>query len=270
MTDPRDLRRAELIAAAIAGQLTDAEGHELDALRAGDPTIDDEIRFLSATADDLASSVSGWDTSLPSADLRSRIAAIAAEDPIARGFAAHDQGKTEYQGDVSAAAAPVRPAPAIALSAAPSRRGRWIIAVAAAACIGIGAGVGIGLTAATPSAPQAGPSSVVTGPPGTLGAVETISFDGSPTNVQIDGALIAHTWGTETVLHITGLPADASYGLVLVTDTGEELDSGSFLGSDVAIDCEMNAAVMRASVTKVLIQDADGTAVATAELPSVS
>ena len=56
--------------------------------------------------------------------------------------------------------------------------------------------------------------------------------------------------------------------MVLVTVAGDSLSSGSFLGSTVAIDCEMNAAVMREAVASVEIQDASGTVVAKAQLPS--
>jgi hypothetical protein len=140
------------------------------------------------------------------------------------------------------------------------RRRPWIIAIGAAACVAVGAG-GVLITQPTIPDPP-------TGPPGTLGAIEEISFDGEPSGVTIDGSLIAHTWGTETILNISGLTEANPYDVVLVTVGGDSVDSGSFLGSSVEIDCEMNAAVMRESVTSVEIQDESGAVVASAELPA--
>ena len=81
--------------------------------------------------------------------------------------------------------------------------------------------------------------------------------------------MIAHTRGTETVLRASGFAVGESYDLVLVTESGERLPSGSFLGSEVEIDCGMNAAVPRESVAAVEIVATGGDVVARAELPVV-
>ena len=86
--------------------------------------------------------------------------------------------------------------------------------------------------------------------------------------MAIDGSVIAHTWGTETVLEIDGLPAGDSYSVVLVGDDGVESPSGTFFGSEVTIDCRMNAAVMRDDVSTLEIRDDSGDAVAVAMLPA--
>lgn len=240
MPDSPGDRPAALIAGAIRGDLSPAELTELHALRAGDATVDAEIRDLSALVSLTSASLSEWDSSTPSSGLRQRILAVS--DSADTSSSAPEQH-------------PGRRAPS-------ARRRRWVMVLAAAACVGIGAGGVLLGQPGTPGAP--------TGPPGTLGAVELISFSGEPTGVAVDGSIIAHTWGTETVLNITGLTASVPYHVVLVSSDGDTFDSGSFLGSTVAIDCEMNAAVMRDAVTSVEIQDASGAVVATAEVPETT
>ncbi|MWV51249.1 hypothetical protein GRS96_18420 [Rathayibacter sp. VKM Ac-2803] len=222
--DPREGgRREELIAAALAGELSPSEGAELDRLRAADPSIDRELAGFGVVLADLRR-VRGWDEAAPSDDLRRRIQSIAGVAPIARGRSA-------------------------------------LLIGAAAACLAVGAVGG--------SALHVLGDRPVEGAPGDLGAVETIAFDGAPDGIELDGSLIAHTWGTETLLRASGFDVGESYDLVLVTDAGERLSSGSFLGSEVEIDCEMNAAVLRESVSAIEITDESGATVAVAELPVV-
>jgi hypothetical protein len=219
-------RREELIAAALAGELSDGEAAEFDRLRAADPTIDRELASFGVVLEGLGA-VGEWDEVAAPAALRSRVLGLEEEE-----------------------AGPRR-----------SRRRRTALAVgAAAACMAVGA---VGATAL-----QGATERPVAGPPGTLGAVETIAFEESSA-FDVEGSVIAHTWGTETLLRATGFTAGESFDLVLVTDSGERLASGSFLGSTVEIDCEMNAAVLRESVTAVEIVAAGGGVVASAELPPV-
>jgi hypothetical protein len=245
MTDDRDARRALLISGAISGDLTDAERTELDELRRNDPSVDVEIHELTDILSSTTAAVTDWDASAPSGALRDRVLNIANEGDVAHA--------------PSAPATPTAALPSDGARVTVLRRRPWLLAVGAAACVAVGAG---GVVLGQQSIP--GPP---TGPPGTLGAIEQISFDGEPAGVDIDGSLVAHTWGTETILNITGLTEANPYEVVLVTVAGDSLDSGSFLGSTVAIACEMNAAVMRESVASVEIQDASGTVVARAQLP---
>ena len=254
MSDDHDARRALLISGALSGDLSAAEQVELDALRRTDPTVDTEIRELTEVLRATTAAAPSWDASAPSEALRDRVLALSSE--------AHIPGATK-------ASAPTvfDPVTADSASAVPAEGARvstprrpWLLALGAAACVAVGAG---GVLLGQPNVP--GPP---TGPPGTLGAIEQISFSGEPSGVDIDGSLIAHTWGTETILNMTGLTDAVAYNVVLVTVAGESLDSGSFLGSTVAIDCEMNAAVMRQAVASVEIHDESGTIVAKAQLPS--
>jgi hypothetical protein len=236
-------RREELIAAALAGELSDAEAVEFDRLRTTDPSIDEELASFAAVLTSLRG-VGRWDESEPSGELSARIREIpeareAAELPLAT------------------------PVPLAALPQArraPQRRRLALALMAAAACVALGAVGGLAL--------QALGDRPIQGEPGTLGAIEPIAFtEDSP--LVIDASLIAHTWGTETILRGTGFTIGESYELILVTASGERLLSGSFLGSEAEIDCEMNAAVTRTAVTSIEITDDSGATIAVADLPPV-
>lgn len=147
--------------------------------------------------------------------------------------------------------------------APPSSRRRWTqLAAAAAAAFVVGV---VGTLAVTGGEDQ----DAVAGPPGTLGAVESIDFTGLPDGGRVEAALIAHTWGTETVLEVDGFPVGESVEVVLVTEDGRTLSSGSFLTTEGTLDCEMNGAVLREDVDAVRLVSADGAISAEATLPQV-
>ncbi|PPI17411.1 hypothetical protein C5D04_04695 [Rathayibacter sp. AY1D2] len=229
-------RREELLAAALAGDLSAEEAREFESLRAADPSIDRELASFGSVVDRVGA-LGRWEEAEPSPELRSRVAALA--------------------GERSERAASVR-APRLRAS-----RLRAVLAVAAAAALLVVGGVAGAALRSAEERP-------VAGPPGTLGAVEAIAFDERTEGVTLDGSLVAHTWGTETILRGTGFALGESYDLVLVTGSGERLPSGSFLGSSAELDCEMNAAVLRESVAAVEITDAGGALVASAALPAVT
>ncbi|PRY68975.1 hypothetical protein B0I08_103181 [Glaciihabitans tibetensis] len=266
MPDASGARRAFLISGAITGELTTAELAELDTLRAADPTVEKELRELTDVARVTSATLSDWDATAPSKSLRGRVLAIERDsysdlrtDSTSDARADSDSHSDSYSDSDTTAGSTAGSTNAAVV---PLRRRPWLLALGAAACIVVGAGGTLLLQPSTPSAP--------TGPPGTLGAIEQIAFTGEPSGVSIDGSLVAHTWGTETLLTITGLTEADPYDVVLVTLDGASLDSGSFLGSAKEIDCAMNAAVMREAVTSVQIQDASGAVVASAELPAAS
>ncbi|ROP56785.1 MULTISPECIES: hypothetical protein [unclassified Rathayibacter] len=243
-------RREELIAAALAGELSAEEAAELDRLRGEDPSVDEELASFGAVLSGLGG-VGRWEEPEPSVDLRTRVAALAGPAltavPRARGEEA--RGASDPRASVRRG------------SARPARGRRTALAVtAAAACVALGAVGGLALQALGDRPPEGGP--------GTLGAVEPIAFAEDPA-LDIDAELVAHTWGTETILRGSGFAVGESYEVVLVTATGVRLPSGSFLGSTAELDCAMNAAVLRASVASIEITDESGGAVAVAELPVV-
>jgi len=102
-----------------------------------------------------------------------------------------------------------------------------------------------------------------------LGASEPVSFSDPGVGVDVDGSLVAHTWGTETVLEVDGLPVGDPFTVVLVGEDGREIESGSFLGSEVPVDCRMNGAVLREDVDRLEIRDDAGVTITAAELPEV-
>jgi len=246
VTDPTPERaeeRAELIAGAVRGDLDPDERRRLDRLRAAEPGIDDEIARLRSTADRLGA-LPGWQEPEPSPRLRDRVLAASADTadtddavPFEASGAARDR---------RSARRPVR--------------GGALLALAAAACVLVGAGGALGLQELGSAPPS--------GPPGTLGAVEAVDFSDAD-GARVDGSLVAHTWGTETVLEIDGLPAGERYSVVLLAESGDAVDSGSFVGSEVEIDCRVNAAVLREEVASVEIRDAAGEVVSEASVPRV-
>lgn len=223
-------RRDELVAAAAAGELTDDEREELRSIAAIDPTVDEDIADFRRLAARLggAGPALPWDETTPSATLRERV--ISSTDP--------KNG---------------------------TRRIRPSVLAAAAAVVGIAVGaagvLGIDTVMQTPAGP-------VSGPPGTLGAFEVVEFTDTPSGIDIEGGLVAHTWGTETVLEMDGVPDRGTYEVYVVEQSGAARASGTFLGSEVTIDCRMNAAVLRRDVGGIEIRSSDGSVIARATVPA--
>lgn len=261
MSDHSD-RAEELIAAAAASDLSVEEQAELDALRAEDPSIEATIQELSGLLPGLRASVGQWEEATPPPSLDAAIAQLAV--PHGRTVPNADtqtrQSPTPQLDESDVAVEPIRGSAGV--SETPrlrSRPRRSVLALAAAACVI----VGIGSTVAVQSLIESPPD----GPPGTHGAVEDIAFAVEPGAVEVDGSLIAHTWGTETVLEVAGLTPGERFTVVLVAEDGRQFDSGTFFGSEVLIECRMNAAIMRDDVDRVEITADNGDVIAQAALP---
>lgn len=228
---------AALVAAAASGQLEPDEVAAYDALVAADPGVAAEVAELRALLTRVGE-VGTWHDVEPSADLAARVLAT----PHA---AVQERDKEPTRLDDH------RP-----------RRRRLLTGVAAAAALVVlGGVVGVAAQDWREQPPQ--------GPPGTLGAVEQIDFRGEPADVDIEASLVAHTWGTETVLDMDGWTPGERFEVVLVGADGEAEGSGSFLGSQVTVVCRMNGALMREEVDVVEIRDARGRVVATSDVPAV-
>lgn len=274
-------RQAELLGAAAANDLSPAEQQELDALCAQDPRLAQELRQLRQTSSALSQHSRGWNEEAPPEQLRARVlAAVNAPTPVpttptaqpapARPNVAHPAPGTE--GTRRAGTRRTRSRRTMMLAAAS-------VALGVAATLSVqavldsdptdtGSDSDAGLLAEQPS-----------GAPGELGVQEPVSFTTDPdlagedaesgAEVTVDGALVAHTWGTETVLEMTGLPMGGSYSVVLVGEDGQEIESGSFLGSERPVECRMNGALLREDVDRLEIRAEDGTPLTSAELPDV-
>lgn len=134
----------------------------------------------------------------------------------------------------------------------PSRR-TWIAAAAAAVLlVAVGA---IGTFALTP---------LLTGPP-----LEPVAFSEAPPGVEAEANLVAHTWGTETKLAASGLEEGQNYQVTLLSEDGNPVPSGAFIGTgDELIECNLNAALLRENATALVIRAAaDGELVLRADLP---
>jgi len=241
MTMP-DHEREDLVLAAAEGRLDDAQRQRLDRLRAGDPTVEEEVAELRAVLQSLQE-LDGWDEpaleQVPSVTvLRQAEEQIAAESGDRRAAAGHAHGHG---------------------GSAPRRRA--LLGIAAAGLVATGA-VGSDLVRRLRPEEREGA-------PGTLGALERVQGVEQASGTEVRIGLIAHTWGTETVLEVAGTEPGVAYDVVLVDRAGGRTGSGSFLGTVEALDCEMNAAILREDVAEVLLLTQDGQTWARAQLPAV-
>lgn len=144
----------------------------------------------------------------------------------------------------------------------PTDHGLWVLAAAAAVLV-IAAGLGGWAVG------QREPG-VPTGPPGTFGVTELISFTGEPRGVEIEASIVAHTWGTETVMTIDGLE-QGTYTVQVVGTDGESVDSGTFIAPARGItDCRMIAALLRQEADIIVVSDSDGDVVMRSQLPETT
>ncbi len=105
-----------------------------------------------------------------------------------------------------------------------------------------------------------------TGEPG-LGDVEEISFSVAPEDAAVDGAVVAHTWGTEVFLEMEGLEDGELYTVAVEPVDGEPVSAGTFIGdADLPVECVMNGAVLREDAQAVSVTDSDGDVVLRSEL----
>lgn len=127
---------------------------------------------------------------------------------------------------------------------------RWGLAVAAAVAL-LAAGVALGARFGQPVPPPS----------------EVLNFASAPAGVTANGKLIAHTWGTEVNLVITGLAAGGEYRVTFVDEVGREVPGGTFIGvTGRPIVCNLNAALLREDAVRLRIVDAGGAPVLEADL----
>lgn len=253
MTEEPLSSRDRLIAAALAGGLTTEEQREFDRACSTDPQFLSEYLSLRDISERLAQADLVWDDRELPSGLADRVFAATSGDP-------HEN---ELPTLSSAREARRRPTPVPTSDAPPARRGSRtaLLGLAAAGLLLVGGLGGSAISAVLDTPPD--------GPAGALGAVEEVTFPSIPDGTSFDAALVAHTWGTETVLEVDGLAEGDIFEVILVSEDGVELTSGTFFGAEQTVICRMNAALMREDVSQLQIRDETGAVVVSSSVPDV-
>ena len=130
------------------------------------------------------------------------------------------------------------------------RRSRWSALAAAAICV-----VAIGLAGFTWLLEPA------------VALVEPVPFSVAP-GVEVEGNLIAHAWGTEIRLIVSGLRDGQTYRVTLVSENGERVNSGTFIGiGNKQLRCTFTAALLRKEADRLEVRTSGGELVFFAKLP---
>jgi hypothetical protein len=96
--------------------------------------------------------------------------------------------------------------------------------------------------------------------------VEPVPFSVAP-GTEVEGNLIAHTWGTEIRLVVSGLRDGQTYRVMLVSEDGERVNSGTFIGTgDKPLSCTFTAALLRKEADRLEVRTAGGKLVFFAKL----
>ncbi len=236
-------RREALLAAALTGDLHSDEQHDFDLACAADPTLAEELQELRDLTRRLGRADLAWEEAPLPPGLAERVSLATGADPV----------------DPAVDTAPSRSRRTGSRRPTSGTRPRRLqFSLAAAGLLVAGALGGQALAGALQAPPD--------GPPGTLGAMEDVTFSEQPAGTTVDAALVAHTWGTETVLELDGLAVGEEFEVVLVGEDGEEYLSGTFLGADRTVTCRMNAAVLREDVSQLQIRDGGGAVVAVSDV----
>jgi putative zinc finger protein len=97
--------------------------------------------------------------------------------------------------------------------------------------------------------------------------VEPVPFSVAP-GVEVEGNLIAHDSGTEIRLIVAGLRDGQTYRVTLVSEDGERVNSGTFIGiGDKPLRCTFNAALLREEADRLEVRTPGGELVFFAKLP---
>jgi anti-sigma factor RsiW len=98
-------------------------------------------------------------------------------------------------------------------------------------------------------------------------ALEPLSFSVAP-GMKVEGHLIAHAWGTEIRLVASGLRDGQTYKVTLVSEDGERVNSGTFIGAgDKLVRGTFTAALLRKDAARLEVRTPGGELVFLAKLP---
>jgi hypothetical protein len=98
-------------------------------------------------------------------------------------------------------------------------------------------------------------------------ALEPLSFSVAP-GVEVEGSLIEHAWGTEIRLVVSGSRDGQTHRVTLVSEDGERVNSGTFIGTgDKPLRGTFNAALLRKDAARLEVRTPGGEPVFFAKLP---
>src|SRR5215203_6145126 len=98
--------------------------------------------------------------------------------------------------------------------------------------------------------------------------VEPVPFSGVAPGMEVEGNLIAHAWGTEIRLVVSGLRDGQTHRVTLVSQDGERVNAGTFIGiGDKQLRCTFNAALLRKEADRLEVRTPGGEPVFFAKLP---
>jgi hypothetical protein len=135
------------------------------------------------------------------------------------------------------------------------RRSRWSALAAAAICV-----VVIGLAGVSwPLEPALSLESHLQ---------ERLSFYGEARGVDVEGNLMAHSWGTEIKLVVSGTRDGQTHRITLLREDGERVNAGTFIGiGDKPLSLHLNAALLREDAARMEVRTPGGELVFFANLP---
>src|SRR5215204_840297 len=97
--------------------------------------------------------------------------------------------------------------------------------------------------------------------------VEPVPFSVAP-GMEVEGNLIAHDSGTEIRLVVSGLRDGQTYRVTLVSEDGERINAGTFIGiGDKQLRCTFTAALLRKEADRLEVRPSGGKLVFFAKLP---
>jgi hypothetical protein len=98
-------------------------------------------------------------------------------------------------------------------------------------------------------------------------ALEPLSFSVAP-GVEVEGHLIKHDWGTEIRLLVSGSRDGQTYRVTLVSEDGEGVDAGAFIGiGEKTLRGTFTAALLREDADRLEVRTPGGEPVFFAKLP---
>jgi hypothetical protein len=98
-------------------------------------------------------------------------------------------------------------------------------------------------------------------------ALEPLLFSVAP-GMEVEGHLIKHDGGTEIRLVVSGSRDGQTYRVTLVSEDGERVNSGTFIGiGDKPLRCTFNAALLREDANRLEVRTPGGELMFFAKLP---